>query len=72
MDTRYSPINEIFFSIQLFGGVLLHSVGAAACSLAAALAVHACGQMAVLECWLYTDGVSLPEDYGGYSLQSHQ
>ncbi|XP_076676296.1 odorant receptor 82a-like [Andrena cerasifolii] len=51
-DTRYSPINEIFFSIQLVAGALIHGITAAACGLAAAFAVHACGQMAVLGCWL--------------------
>ena len=38
VDTRYSPINEIFFSIQLFGGALLHGIAAAACGLAATFA----------------------------------
>ena len=52
VDTRYSPINGIFFTIQLFGGALIHGIAAAACSLAATFAVHACGQMAVLGCWL--------------------
>lgn len=52
VDTRHSPINEVFFSIQLCGGVLLHSIAAATCSLAAVFAMHACGQMEVLICWL--------------------
>ncbi|XP_076177147.1 uncharacterized protein LOC143151681 [Ptiloglossa arizonensis] len=51
-DTRYSPVNEILFSIQLLGGVLIHGISAGACSLIAVFAVHACGQMQVLICWL--------------------
>ncbi|XP_060817355.1 uncharacterized protein LOC132907915 [Bombus pascuorum] len=52
VDTRYSPTNEIVFSIQLVAGCLMHSITSAACSLAAAFAVHACGQMQVLMNWL--------------------
>ncbi|XP_043593309.1 uncharacterized protein LOC122572426 [Bombus pyrosoma] len=52
MDTRYSPINEIVFSLQLVSGCLMHSITSAACSLAAIFAVHACGQMQVLTSWL--------------------
>ncbi|XP_015431092.1 PREDICTED: uncharacterized protein LOC107187489 [Dufourea novaeangliae] len=51
-DTRDSPTNEILFSIQLLGGMLIHGIAAGACSLAAAFAVHACGQMEVLKCWM--------------------
>ncbi|XP_076620383.1 uncharacterized protein LOC143341380 [Colletes latitarsis] len=52
VDTRYSPVNEIFFSIQFLGGAVIHGIAAAGCSLAAVFAVHACGQMKVLMCWL--------------------
>ncbi|XP_078051642.1 uncharacterized protein LOC144477780, partial [Augochlora pura] len=52
LDARRSPVNEIFFTLQLFGALLIHGIGAAACSLAAAFAVHACGQMQVLMCWM--------------------
>lgn len=52
VDTRYSPTNEIVFSIQLVAGCLMHGITSAACSLAAAFAVHACGQMQVLMNWL--------------------
>ncbi|XP_076676190.1 odorant receptor 82a-like [Andrena cerasifolii] len=48
VDTRYSPVNEIVFSVQVLGGSLIHGISAGACSLAAAFAVHACGQMEVL------------------------
>ena len=52
IDTRYSPVNEIVFSLQLMGGCLMHSITSAACSLAAVFAVHTCGQMEVLMSWL--------------------
>ncbi|CAK9804346.1 hypothetical protein ANTQUA_LOCUS4050 [Anthophora quadrimaculata] len=60
IDVRYSPINEIFFSIQIIAGVLIHAITVGACSLAAAFAAHACGQMDVLMSWLVhlTDGRS--------------
>ncbi|XP_026668785.1 uncharacterized protein LOC108624252 [Ceratina calcarata] len=51
-DTRYSPANEIVFSVQFMAGGLMHGITSAACSLAAAFAVHACGQMQVLMNWL--------------------
>ncbi|XP_076375581.1 odorant receptor 4-like [Megalopta genalis] len=51
-DTQYSPVNEIFFSIQFLGGIVIHGVSAATCSLVAALAVHACGQVKILAGWL--------------------
>lgn len=52
VDTRYSPTNEIVFSIQLMAGALMHGITSAACSLVATFAVHACGQMQVLMNWL--------------------
>ncbi|XP_076376033.1 uncharacterized protein LOC143259080 isoform X2 [Megalopta genalis] len=52
VDARHSPANEIFFTLQLFAALLIHGVGAASCSLAAAFAVHACGQMQILMCWM--------------------
>ncbi|XP_076620192.1 odorant receptor 4-like [Colletes latitarsis] len=51
-DTRHSPANEILFSIQFLGGALIHGIAAAGCSLAAVFAVHVCGQMKILMCWL--------------------
>ncbi|KAK1131453.1 hypothetical protein K0M31_017737 [Melipona bicolor] len=47
-DARYSPLNEIVFSLQVLASYLIHSLAPAACSLAAVLAVHTCGQMQVL------------------------
>ncbi|XP_076760944.1 odorant receptor 4-like [Xylocopa sonorina] len=52
VDTRYSPTNEIVFFVQMVAGALMHGITTAACSLAAVLAVHACGQMQVLMNWL--------------------
>ncbi|XP_076393874.1 uncharacterized protein LOC100876072 isoform X2 [Megachile rotundata] len=52
VDTRYSPTNEIIFSVQLIAGALMHGITSAACGLGAMLAVHACGQMQVLMNWL--------------------
>ncbi|XP_017878902.2 odorant receptor 4-like isoform X2 [Ceratina calcarata] len=64
IDTRNSPINELCFSFQVLAGALLHSITAAACSLAAVLAVHSCAQMQVLINWLnhLIDGRSDMED----------
>ncbi|XP_017795930.1 PREDICTED: uncharacterized protein LOC108577303 [Habropoda laboriosa] len=52
VDVRYSPVNEIFFLIQIIAGVLIHAIAVVACSLAAVFAVHACGQMGILMSWL--------------------
>jgi len=52
VDARHSPINEIFYFIQLFAGFVIHNITVAACSLAALLAMHACGQMQVLISWI--------------------
>ncbi|XP_003700911.3 uncharacterized protein LOC100874839 isoform X1 [Megachile rotundata] len=52
VDIRYSPVNEIVFSIQFVAGVLINAITVGSCSLAAVLAVHACGQMEVLMRWL--------------------
>lgn len=52
VDARRSPINEIFYFIQLFAGFVAHNITVAACSLAALLAMHACGQLQVLMSWI--------------------
>lgn len=49
---RQSPANEILFSIQVLSGVIIHAITAAAVSIAAVFAVHACGQMQMLMNWL--------------------
>ncbi|KOX73701.1 hypothetical protein WN51_13779 [Melipona quadrifasciata] len=51
-DALHSPMNEIIFSLQVMGSSLGYSVASAACSLAAVLAVHTCGQMQVVMNWL--------------------
>ncbi|XP_012230133.1 odorant receptor 10-like [Linepithema humile] len=52
VDARRSPINEIFYFIQLLSGFVAHNITVAACGLAALLAMHACGQLQVLISWL--------------------
>ncbi|XP_067214271.1 uncharacterized protein [Linepithema humile] len=51
-DARRSPINKIFYFIQLLSGFVAHNITVAACGLAALLAMHACGQLQVLMSWL--------------------
>ncbi|XP_076760451.1 odorant receptor 43a-like [Xylocopa sonorina] len=52
LDARRSPINEIFYTIQLLSGFVAHNITVASCGLAALLAMHACGQLQVLMSWL--------------------
>ncbi|XP_053999467.1 odorant receptor 63a-like [Hylaeus anthracinus] len=52
LDARRSPINEIFYAIQLCSGFVAHNVTVAACGLAALLAMHACGQLQILMNWM--------------------
>jgi len=52
VDARRSPINEIFYFIQLFSGLVAHNITVAVCGLAALLAIHACGQLQVLMSWM--------------------
>ncbi|KAK1131447.1 hypothetical protein K0M31_017731 [Melipona bicolor] len=52
LDARHSPINEIFYTIQLCSGFVAHNITVAACGLAALLTMHACGQLQVLMSWL--------------------
>lgn len=52
VDTRRSPVNEIFYFIQLFAGFVAHNITVAACNLAVLLAMHACGQLQVLMSWI--------------------
>ncbi|XP_076276037.1 odorant receptor 4-like [Lasioglossum baleicum] len=51
-DTQRNPSNQIFFSIQLLSGMIVHAIAAGAVCLVVAFAVHACGQMQVLMCWM--------------------
>jgi len=52
VDTRYSPINEIFFWIQCVAGFVTVAIMAAACSLIAVLTIHAYGRLEVLMEWI--------------------
>ncbi|XP_018406411.1 PREDICTED: uncharacterized protein LOC108782604 [Cyphomyrmex costatus] len=63
VDTRYSPINEIFFWVQFVAGIISQTTTVAACSVTAALAVHAYGRLEILMQWIVylVDG---REDFG--------
>ncbi|XP_070158752.1 odorant receptor 10-like [Polyergus mexicanus] len=52
VDARYSPISEIFFWIQCLSGFIAHSITAGSCSIAAVLAMHACGRLEILTQWI--------------------
>ncbi|XP_018344145.1 PREDICTED: odorant receptor 85c-like [Trachymyrmex septentrionalis] len=52
VDTRYSPINEIFFWTQFVSGIISQTVAAAACGLTAVLAVHSYARLEVLMQWI--------------------
>ncbi|KAL6259108.1 uncharacterized protein LOC105432107 [Pogonomyrmex barbatus] len=52
VDVRYSPANDIFFSVQCLSGVVAHCITAGACSLAATFAMHAHGRLRVLAQWI--------------------
>ncbi|XP_036147239.1 odorant receptor 4 [Monomorium pharaonis] len=58
VDTRHSPISEIFFWVQFLSGFIVHSINAGASSLAAAFAMHAYGRLEVLIQWIehFVDG----------------
>ncbi|XP_012063237.1 PREDICTED: uncharacterized protein LOC105626549 [Atta cephalotes] len=48
IDITKSPAGEIAFIIQLISSIVVNSVTAGACSLAAVFAMHACGQLNIL------------------------
>ena len=52
LDARRSPVNEVFYTIQLLSGFVAHNITVAACGLAAVLVMHACGQLQILMAWL--------------------
>ncbi|KAL0117063.1 hypothetical protein PUN28_010130 [Cardiocondyla obscurior] len=52
VDVRRSPVNEIFYFIQLSAASIGSTITIASCSLAALFAMHACGQLQVLMSWL--------------------
>ncbi|KAK2583187.1 hypothetical protein KPH14_009207 [Odynerus spinipes] len=51
-DIQVSPVNEIFYILQLLSGLVAHNITVATCGLAALLAMHACGQLEILISWL--------------------
>jgi len=53
IDTRFTPLNEIAIVLQNVIMMLLGFCTAGGCSLAAAFAIHACGQLNVLYLWLH-------------------
>ncbi|XP_012063236.1 PREDICTED: uncharacterized protein LOC105626548 [Atta cephalotes] len=48
IDITKSPAGEIAFTVQLISSIVVNSVTAGACSLAAVFAMHACGQLNIL------------------------
>lgn len=48
IDPQKTPAYEIIFTIQFLSGVMQYSVTSGACSLAALLVLHACGQFKIL------------------------
>ncbi|XP_018343950.1 PREDICTED: odorant receptor 22c-like [Trachymyrmex septentrionalis] len=53
IDTRFSPVNEIALVLQNLAILVVSSSTVGACSLAAVFAIHACGQLKVLNAWLH-------------------
>ncbi|XP_018318369.1 odorant receptor 82a [Mycetomoellerius zeteki] len=52
VDITRSPAGEIAFAVQLLSSIVVNSVTAGGCSLAAVFAMHACGQLNILMRWL--------------------
>ncbi|XP_011058419.1 PREDICTED: uncharacterized protein LOC105148410 [Acromyrmex echinatior] len=53
IDTRFTPLNEIAIVLQNVIILILSFCTAGGCCLAAAFAIHACGQLNVLYAWLH-------------------
>ncbi|XP_018364329.1 PREDICTED: odorant receptor 22c-like [Trachymyrmex cornetzi] len=53
IDTRFTPVNEIALVFQNLVLLVISFCNAGGCSLAAAFAIHACGQLNVLYAWLH-------------------
>jgi len=45
VDTRFTPVYEIVFTLQCLSSVVVNSITVGACGLAAVFAMHACGQL---------------------------
>ncbi|XP_072747254.1 uncharacterized protein [Anoplolepis gracilipes] len=48
VDTRFSPIYEVVFTVQCLSGIVVNSITVGACGLAAVFTMHACGQLTVV------------------------
>ncbi|XP_050457544.1 odorant receptor 4-like [Cataglyphis hispanica] len=48
VDTRFSPIYEILFTLQFISGIIVNSTTVGACGLAAVFTMHACGQLNIV------------------------
>ncbi|XP_018311180.1 odorant receptor 22c-like [Mycetomoellerius zeteki] len=53
IDTRFTPLNEVAIVLQNVIILIISFCTAGGCSLAAAFAIHACGQLNVLYMWLH-------------------
>ncbi|XP_018406396.1 PREDICTED: odorant receptor 4-like [Cyphomyrmex costatus] len=53
IDTRFTPVNEIAIVFQNLVLLVISFCNTGGCSLAAAFAIHACGQLNVLYSWLH-------------------
>ncbi|XP_070518207.1 uncharacterized protein [Cardiocondyla obscurior] len=52
VDVRFNPANQIMLGVQFLSAFVVGSSIIATCSLAAVFAMHACGQLNVLQTWL--------------------
>lgn len=48
VDTRFSPVYEVIFTLQCLSSIVVNNVTSGACGLAAVFAMHACGQLNVV------------------------
>ncbi|XP_029660069.1 odorant receptor 4-like isoform X2 [Formica exsecta] len=48
VDTRFSPIYEVLFTLQFVSGIIVNSTTVGACGLAAVFTMHACGQLNIV------------------------
>ncbi|XP_025075357.1 odorant receptor 82a-like [Pogonomyrmex barbatus] len=48
VDTRFSPVYEVVFTLQCLSSLVVNNTTVGACGLAAVFAMHACGQLGVI------------------------
>ncbi|KAL6426557.1 hypothetical protein ACFW04_009163 [Cataglyphis niger] len=48
VDTRFSPIYEVIFTLQFVSGIVVNNTTVGACGLAAVFTMHACGQLTIV------------------------